>query len=102
MNTVSFRPLVINLLDDADGIAEVTYQHLVEFADANFPNICDDIWTRTESAKSKNDGLRVYLEEHVAEELRKEDAQELLEIQEIEQLQDEKRGLYPDKIDIAN
>ena len=87
MNTVSFRPLVINLLDDADGISEVTYQHLIEFADANFPNTCDDIWPRTESAKSKNNGLRVYLEEHVAEELRKEDAQELSE---------------NDKIDIAN
>lgn len=72
MSTVSFRPLVINLLDDADGISDVTYQHLVEFADANFPFDCDDIWPRTESAPSKNNGLRVYLDEHVAEELRKQ------------------------------
>ena len=71
MNTVSFRSLVIDLLDSSDGIPEPTYQKLVQFGDANHPNICNDVWAATEGGDSNN-GYCVYLDEDTAEELRKQ------------------------------
>ena len=65
----SFRSLVINLLDSADGIPQHTYQNLIEFASNNFPDTCDDIWPATESGEGNN-GFVVYLDEDVANELR--------------------------------
>jgi len=69
MNTISFRSLVIDLLDSADGIPEPTYQKIIEFADANHPNICDDVWAATEGGDGNN-GYCVYLDEDTANELR--------------------------------
>ncbi len=97
----SFRSLVIDLLDSDGGIPESTYQKLIEFADRNCPNQCDDIWPVTNGAYG-HDGYCVYLEKDVAAELRN-DADEIeREVEEIQRIKDEKNGLYPDKIDIAN
>jgi hypothetical protein len=69
MNTISFRSLVIDLLDSSDGIPESTYQKLVHFAYVNYPNICDDVWAATEGGDGNN-GYCVYLDEDTANELR--------------------------------
>jgi hypothetical protein len=108
----SFRSLVIDLLDSDGGIPESTYQKLIEFADRNCPNQCDDIWPVTNGAYG-HDGYCVYLEKDVAAELRNDadeierEAEEIKreierEVEEIQRIKDEKNGLYPDKIDIAN
>lgn len=65
----AFRELVIDLLDDPHGIDEAKYQKLIQFADINFPNMCDDIWSLTDSGES-NDGLRVWLDEGDVSDLR--------------------------------
>ena len=70
MNTISFRSLVISLLDSPDGIPEPTYEKLVAFANANHPNICDDVWDATEGGDGNN-GYCVYLDEDTAQELHK-------------------------------
>ena len=66
----SFRQLVIDLLDNPNGIAEPVYQNLIAFADRNYPSQCDDVWPKTDSADTPN-GLFVWLNEDDAEELRK-------------------------------
>lgn len=71
MNTNSFRSLVIDLLDSADGIPEPTYQKLIKFAEQNHANTCDDVWAATDGGDGDN-GFCVYLNENAAEELRKQ------------------------------
>jgi hypothetical protein len=70
MKNISFRSLVIDLLDSPDGIPEPTYVKLVEFTDKHFPNSCDDVWDATEGGDGNN-GYCVYLDEDTAQELRK-------------------------------
>jgi hypothetical protein len=65
----TFRHLVIDLLDSADGIPQATYEKLVEFSSQNYPNMCDDIWTSTNGAEGNN-GFCVYLDEDTAEQLK--------------------------------
>lgn len=61
----SFRSLVIDLLDNPNGIPEPTYQNLIAFGDRNYPSQCDDIWPMTDCAESS-----VWLNEEDAEDLR--------------------------------
>ena len=70
MNTISFRSLVIDLLDNPNGIPEPVYQNLIAFGDRNYPSQCNDIWPLTESGGTSL-GLFVWLDEDDAEELRK-------------------------------
>ena len=69
MKSNSFRSIVIDLLDSADGIPLPTYQKLVEITEEYFPNSCDDVWDATESGEGNN-GQCVFLDEDTAEELR--------------------------------
>jgi hypothetical protein len=66
----SFRSILIDLLDDPHGIAETVYQDLINFGDSNYPGQCDDIANKTISGEGKN-GLRVWIGESAAEDLRK-------------------------------
>lgn len=65
----SFRSLVIDLLDSPDGIPANTYSKLHDFADENYPNDCDDIWDATKCGSGIN-GVCIFLDEDIAEELR--------------------------------
>ena len=62
----AFRSLVIDLLDDENGIDEAKFNSLVKFSDRNYPDMCNDVFNAVEGEQS-----RVYLDEDVAEELRR-------------------------------
>ena len=62
----SFRSLVIDLLDDADGITEANFRSLMEFAVLNYTDMCNDVFSAVEGGQG-----RIYLNEDVAEELRR-------------------------------
>jgi hypothetical protein len=61
----SFRSLVIDLLDNPNGIPQSTFESLMAFGTRNYPEQCDDIWPMTDCAESS-----VWLNEEDAEELR--------------------------------
>lgn len=65
----SFRSLVIDLLDNPNGIPEPVYQNLIAFGDRNYPSQCDDIWPLTEAGETSL-GLFVWLDEDDVEDLR--------------------------------
>ena len=65
MNHTSFHAIVIDLLDDENGIDEAKFRSLMAFTERNFPDMCTDVFNVVDGAEG-----RVYLNENVAEELR--------------------------------
>ena len=61
----AFRSLVIDLLDDPNGIETSKFHSIVTFSDRNYPHLCDDVFQAVDGVED-----RVYLDENVAEELR--------------------------------
>lgn len=61
----ALRSVIINLLDDQNGIDQQKYQEIVEFCARHFPGMMDDVFVTVNGTED-----RCWIEEEDADELR--------------------------------